>query len=125
MASTHLTDVMSVAIPVSDHDRSIAFYTETLGFEVVMDAVLGEGMRWTQLAPPGAHTHLALVATGEGLPTGVDTGIRLASRDAEADYRTFGERGVQLVTELLRWDGVPPMFTFLDPDGNSLYVVEA
>ena len=33
------------------------------------------------------------------------------------------ERGVA-VGELLRWDGVPPMFTFDDPDGNRFYVVE-
>jgi predicted enzyme related to lactoylglutathione lyase len=124
MASTHLTDVMSVAIPVTDHDRSIAFYTETLDLEVVMDAVLGEGMRWAQLSSAGAHTHLALVATGDGLPTGVDTGIRLATTDAEADFAAFGERGVDLASELLRWEGVPPMFSFRDPDGNTLYVVQ-
>ena len=33
------------------------------------------------------------------------------------------ERGVN-VGELLRWDGVPPMYTFDDPDGNRFYVVE-
>jgi lactoylglutathione lyase len=25
---------------------------------------------------------------------------------------------------VLRWDGVPAMFTFDDPDGNRFYVVE-
>lgn len=125
MASTDLTNVMSVAVPVHDHDRSIAFYTEVLGFDVVMDAVLGGGMRWAELAPAGARTHLALVAAGDGLPSGVDTGIRLATSDAEADFQRFGERGVDLASELLRWDGVPPMFSFRDPDGNTLYVVES
>ena len=33
------------------------------------------------------------------------------------------DRGVA-VGELLRWDGVPPMYTFDDPDGNRFYVVE-
>ena len=28
------------------------------------------------------------------------------------------------VGELLRWDGVPPMFSFDDPDGNRYYIVE-
>jgi lactoylglutathione lyase len=28
------------------------------------------------------------------------------------------------VDELLRWEGVPPMFDFRDPDGNVLYVSE-
>ena len=33
------------------------------------------------------------------------------------------DRGIR-VGELLLWDGVPPMFTFDDPDGNRFYVVE-
>ena len=33
------------------------------------------------------------------------------------------QRGVT-VGDLLRWDGVPPMFTFDDPDGNRFYIVE-
>jgi hypothetical protein len=32
-------------------------------------------------------------------------------------------RGVD-VGELLRWEGVPPMFAFRDPDGNGLEIVE-
>jgi hypothetical protein len=33
------------------------------------------------------------------------------------------QRGVA-VGDLLRWEGVPPMFTFDDPDGNRFYIVE-
>jgi lactoylglutathione lyase len=28
------------------------------------------------------------------------------------------------VDELLRWEGVPPMFAFRDPDGNGLEITE-
>jgi catechol 2,3-dioxygenase-like lactoylglutathione lyase family enzyme len=28
------------------------------------------------------------------------------------------------VDELLRWEGVPPMFAFRDPDGNGLEIVQ-
>jgi len=28
------------------------------------------------------------------------------------------------VGELLRWEGVPPMFAFRDPDGNGLEVTQ-
>ena len=34
-----------------------------------------------------------------------------------------GDRGVD-VGELLRWDGVPPMFAFHDPDGNGLEIIQ-
>ena len=53
----------------------------------------------------------------------MDTGIRLVTPDAEALHRSLGERGTT-VGELLRWPGVPVMFEFEDPDGNTLYAVE-
>ena len=43
--------------------------------------------------------------------------------DAEAEHAAMQERGVN-VGEMLRWDGVPPMYTFDDPDGNRFYIVE-
>jgi hypothetical protein len=67
---------------------------------------------------------LALVPTREGLPTGVQTGIRLAARDAAAIHADLQARGVS-VGELLRWPGVPPMFDLHDEDGNRLELVEA
>ena len=54
---------------------------------------------------------------------GSDTGIRFTVPDAEAERATMRARAVT-VGELLQWDGVPPMFTFDDPDGNLFYVVE-
>ena len=53
----------------------------------------------------------------------VITGIRFTVPDAEAEHAAMRERGVN-VGELLRWDGVPPMFSFDDLDGNRFYVVE-
>ena len=41
--------------------------------------------------------------------------------DAVALHSDLREHGVE-VSELPRWDGVPPMFSLLDPDGNRLYV---
>jgi catechol 2,3-dioxygenase-like lactoylglutathione lyase family enzyme len=116
-------DVLNVAVPVDDQDRALTFYGETLGFETRLDDVIGQGMRWIEVAPPGATTAIALVLAGEGLASGVDTGVRLATRDAESDHGELQARGVD-VGELLRWEGVPPMFVFRDPDGNTLYVVE-
>ena len=28
------------------------------------------------------------------------------------------------ISELILWEGVPPMFSFSDPDGNRFYIVE-
>ena len=119
-----ITDVRTVAIPVADQRRARDFYTDALGFETRLDAPLGSG-RWIELAPPGATTSIALVpGAAIGVDTGVDTGIRLTTADAAADHQALGAAGVD-VGELLRYPGVPPMFSFRDPDGNRLYVVEA
>jgi catechol 2,3-dioxygenase-like lactoylglutathione lyase family enzyme len=121
---THLTSVHTVAVPVTDQDRALAFYVDVLGCEVRMDASYGPGARWLEVAPPGAPTTLALVRRESG-PAGVDTGIRLATTDAAADHATLLAAGVDVDAELVDLGPqVPPMFTFRDPDGNTLVVVE-
>jgi catechol 2,3-dioxygenase-like lactoylglutathione lyase family enzyme len=121
--STHIGDVTGVAVTVADQDRAVEFYVGTLGFEVRRDVPMGTGGRWIQVARPGAQVTIALVAA-EGTPGGVDTGITLATTDAEADHATLSDLGVD-VDELLRWPGVPAMFIFRDPDGNQLKLMEA
>lgn len=41
--------VRFVSIPVSDQDRSLAFYAGKLGFQVVTDQPFGNGQRWIEL----------------------------------------------------------------------------
>jgi catechol 2,3-dioxygenase-like lactoylglutathione lyase family enzyme len=123
MATTHLTGVHTVAVPVTDQDRALAYYTGTLGFEVRMDGELQEGFRWIEVAPPGSTTSVALVTAGDGLPAGVDTGIRLTTSDAAGDHAALTDAGAS-TGELLLWEGVPPMFSLRDVDGNTLYVME-
>jgi catechol 2,3-dioxygenase-like lactoylglutathione lyase family enzyme len=114
--------VSTVAIPVTNQDRSKGLF-EDLGFEVRMDTELSAGFRWIELTPPGAATSVALVATGDELPTGVDTGIRLITSDARAARDELIEKGLT-VGDLLDWEGVPLMFSFSDLDSNRIYVME-
>lgn len=120
--STTFTGLSTVAIPVTDQDRTKALL-ERLGFETRFDSDLGDGFRWVELAPPGAVTSIALVASGDDLPTGVDTGIRLITPDARAARTELSALGLT-VGELLDWETAPLMFSFVDPDGNRLYVAE-
>jgi catechol 2,3-dioxygenase-like lactoylglutathione lyase family enzyme len=124
-ASTRISQVGTVGVPTSDQDRALQFYVGTLGFEKRLDAPFGEGLRWVEVAPAGAATSVALLPSPPGTPIGVDTGIRLFSADAEADHAALLKRGVDADAEILRFEGVPPMFSFRDPDGNTLYVVES
>lgn len=119
---TAVTDVGSVAVPVTDQDRAVRFYVERLGFEVRLDVPTPAG-RWLQVAAPGGRVAISLVRAGDGTPAGVDTGITLATSDAEDDHRSLVEAGVD-ADELLRWPGAPAMFAFLDQDGNRLKIME-
>jgi catechol 2,3-dioxygenase-like lactoylglutathione lyase family enzyme len=121
---TRITDVRTIAVPVTDQDRALDFYVGKLGFEKRMDAVFGPGMRWIEVAPPGATTSIALATAREGVPAGVETGIRLTTGDAAADHADLRARGVDVDAEVLYMGGAPPMFTFRDQDGNRLVIVQ-
>jgi lactoylglutathione lyase len=123
MPVTTITDVRTIGINVTNQDEALAFYVETLGFEKRLDAPISPTTRWLEVAPAGASTSLALNATEDTADVGTDTGVRFTVPDAAAEHTAMRERGVA-VGDLLRWDGVPPMFTFDDPDGNRFYIVE-
>jgi catechol 2,3-dioxygenase-like lactoylglutathione lyase family enzyme len=121
---TNITDVGGVAVPVSDQDDALRFYVERLRFEVRLDVPMGADGRWLQVAAPGGHVPIALVAAGEGAHVGVDTGITLATTDAAPDHLALAAAGVD-VDELLTWPGVPVMFALRDHDGNQLKVMQS
>ena len=51
--------------------------------------------------------------------------VSLATTDAAADHTALLAAGADADAELIRMgEGVPPMFTFRDPDGNRFRVVE-
>ena len=123
MPKTTITTIRTVAIPAADQDRTIAFFVEQLGFEQRMDAELTEGFRWVEVAAPASDVSVSIVSASERYPTGVDTGIRFVTTDAEAEHASMKEQGVD-VDDILRWPGVPPMFSFRDIDGNVFYLAE-
>ena len=117
------TKLQTVAIPVQDQDRTKALLEE-LGLTTTRDEELQPGFRWVELAFPGSDgATLSLVAAGEQLPAGIDTGVRLLTSDARAAHELVSGRGLD-VGELLDWESAPLMFSFLDHDGNRFYVSE-
>ncbi|HUP16918.1 MAG TPA: VOC family protein [Acidimicrobiia bacterium] len=121
--TTTLMDVRTVAVPVTDQDRAVEFYVDTLGFEKRMDAPIGEGFRCIEVAPPGAGVSIALSPASDTSPAGVDSGIRLTTVDVDGEHAAMRRRGID-ADDVLRWQDLPAMFTFRDVDGNTLYVVE-
>jgi len=106
---------------VKDLDRALAFYTRTLGLNVVLES---DG--WVELAIPGtAGTYLALNLWKEAGPHPVNEFVTLGV-DSLEDYRTgLVADDVHLKGEVVEFpeEGLR-MFKFADPDGNILTVSE-
>jgi catechol 2,3-dioxygenase-like lactoylglutathione lyase family enzyme len=124
MSETRIKEVGTVIVPVSNQDRAIEFYTETLGFELRGDTPYGDGDRWVEVAPAGASTTIALVPPREGQAVGVPTNMGLSTDDVDADHASLKERGADVDDVMRMGDPVPPMFFLRDQDGNQIFVVE-
>jgi catechol 2,3-dioxygenase-like lactoylglutathione lyase family enzyme len=122
----NLTQVGRVCVTVSDTDRAIDFYVDTLGFEKVVDEPMGDAGRWVEVAVKGTPTTIALAPPPPGQTAGgSQTGICLDTSDVDADHAALKAAGVDVDEEVARWGApIPPMFWFRDPDGNSLIVVQ-
>jgi len=122
---THITQVGTVMIPVSDQDRALEFYLDKLGFEKRTDVPYGDGERWIDVAPVGAATTIALVPPREGDPTGIETRVAFTTDDIDADHADLRSRGVDVDEAVMRMgDPVPPMFFFRDQDGNRFVIIQ-
>jgi predicted enzyme related to lactoylglutathione lyase len=133
---TRITRIQTIPVPVSDHDRAVAFYGGMLGFETRADFRYGDGERWIEVAPPGGETTIALTGARDGQGPGVDTRITLLTDDVETDHAALRAKGADVGDAILRdgdppvvWSGIllagtPPMFLVRDPDGNSLLIVQ-
>lgn len=119
---TMTTKVLSVSVPVADQDAALEFYTKVLGCELRYDTEVWPGARMIEVVPPGSDVGLVLLPPDSPLPLAV----RLGTPDAAAAHAQLAETdGVVLHNEeVLRWEGVPPMFFFSDPDGNGLVLLE-
>ncbi|CPR93420.1 glyoxalase [Mycobacteroides abscessus] len=120
MTNHNFAAIHCVAVPVTDQDRTKALFEE-FGLTATMDTELQPGFRWIELTLPAGGASIALVRTGDELPTGIDTGIRLITPDAPAAHAALAAKGLE-VGELLDWESAPLMFSFRDFDGNRIYV---
>jgi lactoylglutathione lyase len=124
--TTTLTQLATALFPVRDQDAATAFYTDVLGFEVRADVRFGEHdeHRWLEVAPAGSAARLSLTPPTGDLPSG--GAICVESTDVPAEHARLAARGdVDLDPVPQPAPGVPLMFALRDPDGNTVWVVEA
>jgi lactoylglutathione lyase len=120
---TRITGVRTIGVPVRNQEKALDFYTTVLGFSKRLDMLTPQGTRWVEVGPACGGPSIALVQEHDLVPAGVETGIRLTTADADADHAAMLAHGVD-ASEVLRWPGVPPMFSFCDQDGNRLELVQ-
>ncbi|MFE9578401.1 VOC family protein [Nocardia sp. NPDC006044] len=113
---------------VDDYDAAIAFFTETLGFDLIEDAPAqtndGRPKRWVVVRPPGAQTGL-LLARADGAEQSAVVGNQTAGRvgfflqvdDFDAAFHQMVARGVEFVTAP-RQEPYGPVAVFVDIAGN-------
>jgi len=124
--TTRINAIGIVCIPVSDQEKAIEFYVDTLGLEKRADVPFGNGYRWVEVAPEGSSTTVAIAPPPEGQPTGnAQTGIIFHTSDVDAVHADLKAAGVDVDDEVSRMgDPVPPMFWLRDPEGNVLMIAE-
>src|SRR5260370_36343938 len=95
------TKIGTISVGVSNQDKALDFYVNTLGFEKIDDQPMSETERWLEVAPPGAQTHLMLGLRGQsgGGKTGF-TGYVLHTDTIEATRETLKTREVTPSPEL-------------------------
>lgn len=108
---------------VRDHDRSLRFYVEQLGFSLAFDVRSPAGSGWVAVAPPDGTAVLALVAprpdSEEYKLIGRPTEIVFLTEDVAAKFKEWRSRGVHFhhEPELQTWGALSTRFE--DLDGNS------
>ena len=116
-----LNKVGWVVVYVSDMDRAVRFYADTLGMGVRNRS--SEFPEFVELATEGTILSLNSGPEAKGL-IGRPTGITLTLSDMEGTYSSLSEQGVRFSGSPTKqpWGGV--MTSLFDPDGNEISLLE-
>jgi catechol 2,3-dioxygenase-like lactoylglutathione lyase family enzyme len=120
----HLRNLRLVSVPVSDPDRAKAFYTETLGLELIAEEQMPSGTRWVEVGSPGAQTSISLVTWLESMQPGSLRGLIFLTDDIQSDHDELSRRGVKFLgpIEEQHWG---KYVQFWDQDENVLVLQES
>jgi len=115
--------IQDIVVFVRDLEVSKRFYVDLLGFELITEQCLPNGVRWIEVAPPDGSANLALVEPKPDRPEykliGGYRWVLFMTEDVQATYKQWSERGVRFFfpPETPGWGGTYTRFE--DPDGNA------
>ena len=131
-----------VILPVSDPDKSLAFYADRLGFALDVDYAPTKDFRVVQLTPRGSSTSIQFGVGLTDAPPGSVLGLHLVVTDIAAVRDELVDRGVGVSSirhkdvDDGRWNGrfrlgadpsrgdYASFMDFTDPDGNAWIIQE-
>jgi catechol 2,3-dioxygenase-like lactoylglutathione lyase family enzyme len=129
--------IHSSFLPHDDPEASVAFYRDTLGFEVRLD-VGGGTMRWITVGPPGQDTSIVLYPPGatpgltdderriiaEMMAKGAFGTLLLATKDLDGTFETLQAGDVEVVQEPTEQPYGVRDCALRDPAGNMVRIQE-
>ena len=125
-------------LPHDDPDASVAFYRDTLGFEVRSDVGTGK-MRWITVGPAGQPDTSILLAPPaadpgitdderrtivEMMAKGTYAGILLATKDIDGTFEQLQASGAEVVQEPIDQPYGVRDCAFRDPAGSLIRIQE-
>ena len=112
-----------VAMPVTDVDRAIAFYTEKVGYTLDFDHHVSDEVRFVQITPPGSACSIVMGNGITDMTPGTQKGLQVVISDADVAHAELTARGVQVSSiESMPWGR---FIFFADPDGNTWSLQES
>jgi len=110
-----------ISVPVSNQEASKQFYLN-IGFQLIIEAPMGDGNNWIQLGLPGQATSISLVTWIRKMPPGTMQGLVLKTADIEKEVAGLKQKGI----EVKDIDNTPwgRFADFYDPDGNGMILRE-
>ena len=130
--------IHTTVLPCDDHEAALAFYRDTLGFEVRADVGSG-AMRWITVGPadqPGTSILLAPPAVDPGITDderqtitemmakGTYGWILLATHDLDATFEQVQAGEVEVIQEPTEQPYGIRDCAFRDPAGNTVRIQE-
>ena len=131
--------IHSTMLPQNDPDAALAFYRDTLGFEVRGD-VGYQGMRWITVGPPEQpQTSIVLYPPNatpgitedeqqliaEMMAKGTFASLNLATDDVDATFDRLQAGGAEVVQEPVDQPYGLRDCAFRDPSGNLLRIQQS
>lgn len=124
------TQIHQFAVVVRDYDEAIAFYVQTLGFQLLEDTDLGAGKRWVRLQPPGGPPAILVAraanphqTTRVGDQTGGRVFIFIHTDDCVGDFQRLQRAGVKFRGEPRR-EPYGTVVVFEDLYGNLFDLIQ-